>query len=112
MDKILDRLRETKFPERTYVAKDTTVADVIQHIDKLEATQQWQSIETPPTHRNDVLIQSAYGNIGIGWFAQTDPPALTIEYISKSDPRSTLDEEVANKRITKWMEVPPPEDKT
>ena len=68
----------------------------------------WQSVkDDPPTHRNDVLIQSADGNIGIGWFSQMEAgPSLNIEYLARGDIKPSLDDEIAARRITKWMPLP------
>ena len=67
----------------------------------------WQPIEDAPTHRNDVLILSADGHVGIGWFSQMEQgPSLNIEYMARGDFRPTLDDEVAARRIIKWMPLP------
>lgn len=68
---------------------------------------EWQPIETAPKHRNDVLILSADGNRGIGWFSQMpEGPVLNIEYLSMGDLKPTLEGEIIARKITHWMEQP------
>lgn len=62
--------------------------------------QRWQT--TPPTHRHDVLIRTADGRIGMGWFSQGENPHLNVEYLASRDHKPTLDEEIEARGIIQW----------
>ena len=79
-----------------------------QALSEQREVSEWISVENElPEHRNDVLIKSRNGCVGIGWWSQGEVKNLTVLYLAIKDLKSTLEGEILANEVTCWQPLPP-----